>query len=205
LTPLAACPSEHVFLREYWSGISGSLVSDLTNNSAYPDTPTGWEPNYTGGGFSATSGTGSGSGLEAPMGNNTFNFGERLRGYLCVETDTTFRFFLASDETAIFSIPGVISLSEDSWQFPRDWQLSADSSNNNLVAVELKAHVLYPFELIHKQATGSYSAAIGWCTAANCNRGDISVIPITFISGMQRDALPLPTRTATPSMTPTAD
>ena len=69
-------------LREWWTGISGGAVSDLTSNANYPNNPTGRQQISI---------------FEAPA-NWAENYGTRIRGYLYPPTTGSYTFWIAGDD-----------------------------------------------------------------------------------------------------------
>jgi len=71
--------------REYWTGISGSAVSNLTGNANYPDNPSGFNiiPNF-----------------ECPTGWAD-NYGTRVRGYFIPSVTGDHYFSLSSDDESL--------------------------------------------------------------------------------------------------------
>ncbi len=137
-------------LREYWTGISGGAVSNLTSNVNYPWNPTGRILEHS---------------FEGPTGWAD-NYGTRIRGYLHPVTTGTYYFYIASDDG------GELWLSTDdnpanavkiclvsSWVNAYQWDSSSEqkSSAKTLVA----GHVYY-IEARHKEGGGGDSIAIGW-------------------------------------------
>ncbi|MFN8487452.1 MAG: M60 family metallopeptidase [Caldilineaceae bacterium] len=141
------------FLREYWSGISGSTLSSLTGNAAYPNSPTG-------SGLLTT-------GLEGAQ-NFADNYGERLRGYLHPPVTGAYRFWLSGDDTAQLRLStdedpihavNLLTLTTSTGYRGFDEQnLSVQRS----VAVSLEAGKKYYIEVLHKEGTGSDSVSVAW-------------------------------------------
>ena len=71
-------------LREYWTGIGGTLVSDLTSNPNYPNNPTG--KTYP-------------TSFEGPVDWND-NYGTRMRGYVHPPMSGNYVFWIASDDNS---------------------------------------------------------------------------------------------------------
>ena len=69
-------------LREWWLGIAGALLTDLTNNAAYPANPTGRDQRTS---------------FETPT-DWADNLGQRVRGYLHAPVSGQFRFWIAGDD-----------------------------------------------------------------------------------------------------------
>ncbi len=139
-------------LREVWTNINGSAVTDFTGNAAYPNTPT-----------SAT----QISSLEAPA-NFADNYGQRLRGWLHAPVTGQYRFWIAGDDesqlrlsttdtsansTLIASVPlGQFTGSREWTKFPS--QTSA--------LITLTAGQRYYIEVLHKDGSGPDNLAVGW-------------------------------------------
>ena len=76
--------SKGSILREYWTGILGTIVSDLTNSTNYPDNPSGGsEPTL----------------FEAPT-NWSDNYGTRMHGFVHPPTSGDYTFWIASDDSS---------------------------------------------------------------------------------------------------------
>src|SRR5439155_22840155 len=69
--------------RDWWLGIGGTAVSDLTSNPAYPNSPSGTETVTTL--------------FEAPTNWND-NYGQRMRGYYIAPVTGNYFFYIASDD-----------------------------------------------------------------------------------------------------------
>ncbi len=140
------------FLREWWNGVSGSSVSDLTSNAGYPASPTGQETLAT-----------------ALEGRQNFgsNYGERLRAYLTPPVTGTYTFWLSTDNAA------QLALSTDADPAHATTILSVTSSGNRAfdaqamsvqrsAEIQLQAGQKYYIEVLHKTATGSDSVSVAW-------------------------------------------
>lgn len=137
-------------LREWWNGIAGEQVSDLTSNPNYPDHPSGFEylPR-----------------LEIPS-NFGDSYGCRIRGYLCPSQSGSYTFWIAGDDscqlwlspdavpdkaTLIASVPG--------WTNPYQWD---KYSSQQSASVELLAGRKYYIEVLHKDKDGADHMAVAW-------------------------------------------
>ncbi len=136
-------------LREYWTNISGTIISSLTSNSNYPNTPTG--------STQLTS-------LEGPV-NWADNYGTRIRGYLHVPSTGSYTFwvagddytnlYLSSDETAanatrIAYVEGYTN--------SREWT----KYTSQTATVTLTGGKKYYIEVLHKEASGGDNVAVAW-------------------------------------------
>lgn len=141
------------FLREYWTGISGTTLASLTGTAAYPNSPTG----------SALLTTT----LEGPR-NFADTYGERLRAYLYPPVTGAYRFWLAGDDSAQL----LLSTDADPLHATPLVTLTIASGYRNFdaqvmqvqrsVAVTLTAGQAYYLEVLHKESTGSDSVTVAW-------------------------------------------
>ncbi|MCX6045609.1 MAG: discoidin domain-containing protein, partial [Chloroflexi bacterium] len=156
-------------LREWWTGLSGSLVTDLTNNAKYPYQP---------------SGSNQLTSFEAPS-NWADNYGTRLRGYLSAPVTGTYIFWIASDDygqlllstdanpanaAVIANVPG--------WTNAREW---TKYSQQRSIAITLQAGQKYYIEAQQKEGTGSDNLAVAWQIPG----GAQSVIAGQYLSSYQ--------------------
>ncbi|MEE8575999.1 MAG: lamin tail domain-containing protein, partial [candidate division Zixibacteria bacterium] len=133
---------EGTVLREYWTGIGGSIVSDLTGNSNYPDNPTGnSEPTL----FEAPSGWGD-------------DYGTRMHGFLHPPTSGDYTFWIASDDSSELWLstdtnPANKSMiaSVSGWTSSREWSKFAQQQS---LSITLSAGQKYYIEALHKEGTG---------------------------------------------------
>ncbi|MHC4159859.1 MAG: lamin tail domain-containing protein, partial [Planctomycetota bacterium] len=137
-------------LREFWTGIVGSSVSDLTSNVNYPDNPTGSsEPTL----------------FEAPE-NWADNYGTRMQGFLHPNTSGDYTFWIASDDSSelwlstdadpanksmIAYVPG--------WTDPHEWNKFAEQQSSSIT---LAAGQKYYIEALHVEGTGGDNVAVTW-------------------------------------------
>lgn len=137
-------------LREYWTGISGTAISDLTSNANYPNNPTG---------------SGQLTSLEGPT-NWADNYGARIRGYIYPSATGSYTFWVAGDDnTELY-----LSTSENpanasriayvsGWTNSREWN---KYSTQQSVAINLTAGQKYYIEVLQKEATGGDNVAVAW-------------------------------------------
>ncbi len=135
---------------EYWMGISGTSVSDLTNSSNYPDNPTS---------------TGSLTSLEIPI-NTTDNYGTRVRGYLHPPSSGDYKFWIASDDSSQL----LLSSNDDpanasqiayvnGWTNSREW---TKYTSQESASISLTAGQTYYIEALHKEGGGGDNLAVSW-------------------------------------------
>ncbi|MHC4676435.1 MAG: CotH kinase family protein, partial [Planctomycetota bacterium] len=137
-------------LREYWTGIPGSSVSDLTGNLNFPDNPSGnSEPTI----------------FEAPT-DWANEYGTRIRGFLHPQVTGSYTFWIASDDNSelwlstsadpanksvIAYVPG--------WTNPRDWYSFTAQQSSSIMLEEGQK---YYIEVLHKEGTGGDNLAVTW-------------------------------------------
>ncbi|MBL7964327.1 MAG: PQQ-dependent sugar dehydrogenase [Flavobacteriales bacterium] len=142
-------------LREYWGSISGSTVSSLVNNPAFPDSPNGstFPTSFIG-----------------PV-NFANNYGTRIRGYIIAPETGNYQFIITSDDASAF----YISPSAD----PQFKQLvcevpgfSGETEYNKYPAqtsalIPLIAGRYYYVEMLHKDGSGSDHCRVSWKRPSN--------------------------------------
>ncbi|MEM7333788.1 MAG: putative Ig domain-containing protein [Chloroflexota bacterium] len=136
--------------REWWTGISGDDVVDLTSNSNYPNNPSGQDTRTS---------------FEAPT-DWANNYGTRMRGYLFAPVSGEYTFWLATDDQ------GELRLSTDSaiansqlianvpdWAASREWDKFPEQESTSIT---LEAGQRYYIEVLQKEASGGDNIAVAW-------------------------------------------
>ena len=150
---------------EYWLNISGTAVSDLTNNLNYPNNPSGsaFLPSFA-----------------APV-NWADNYGTRMRGFITAPVSGSYVFWIASDDNGalwlstnasptnaklIASVPG--------WTNPDVWNVygSQQSAPINLIAGQK-----YYIEALQKEGGGGDNLSVGWAMPGQAATAPSEVIP----------------------------
>ncbi|MCJ7729031.1 MAG: Ig-like domain-containing protein [Sedimentisphaerales bacterium] len=137
-------------LREWWTGVPGMAVIDLTSSANYPDNPTG---------------KGLLTNLEGPT-DWANNYGTRIRGYLHPLTTGNYTFWIASDDN------GELWLSTDDspanaariayvleWTNSREWN---KDPNQQSLPISLTAGQKYYVEVLQKEGSGGDNVAVAW-------------------------------------------
>ena len=149
-----AAPVVGGVLREYWTGIGGTAVADLTGNANYPSNPTGSDQ--------LTS-------FEAPTDWGD-NYGQRLRAYVTAPATGAYTFWIASDDASELRL----STNDDPanarriayvswWTSPRQWTWEANqNSYNNVGAINLAAGQRYYIEALQKEGGGLDNLCVRW-------------------------------------------
>lgn len=137
-------------LREYWNGIAGANVSDLTSQPTYPSQPSGRT-------FPTA--------FEGPYSYGV-NYGARMRGYLYPPMTGNYTFWISSDESSEVWL----STSESPSAIQRIAYVQGASTyrtwtqfpSQQSVAVPLVAGLRYYVEVLHKQGGGNDHCAVRW-------------------------------------------
>jgi hypothetical protein len=143
-------PAPSGILREWWTGIGGASVPDLTSNAAYPASP---------------SGRGIASSFEAPT-DWADNYGTRMRGWLTAPATGNYTFWIASDDggelwlstdanpanrTLVARVPG--------WTSSREWGKYPEQQS---APIPLAAGRRYFVEALQKEGGGGDNLAVRW-------------------------------------------
>ncbi|MBK8227291.1 MAG: PKD domain-containing protein [Flavobacteriales bacterium] len=145
-------------LREFWSNVSGSSVSDLINTPNYPNSP---------------SGSSSLSSFQGPT-NFANNYGTRVRGWIVAPQTGNYTFTLTSDDASVLymslnaepqfaqmicNVPG--------WTNETEYTKYPSQVSN---AIPLVAGRYYYVELLQKEGSGGDHFAVRWQTPSNSTR-----------------------------------
>jgi len=159
-------------MRQWWTGVTGTAVNNLTSVAAYPNAPTGSEllDNF-----------------EGPTNWND-NYGTRMYGWLTPPSTGDYTFWIASDDASelwlstdadpanVKMIAGV-----GTYTGVREWTKEAAQKS---APVTLQAGQKYYIEALHKDGTGNDNLAVAW------QGGTITAQ--TVISAQYVDAFALP-------------
>ncbi len=142
-------------LREYWTGIPGGAVNDLTNSAAFPDSPSG-----------ATYPTS----IRGPV-NYANNYGTRMRGFIIAPETGAYTFNTTSDDGAIFYLspnarPELMTAICVVPGWTNDTQYDKYPSQQS-GTIMLTAGNNYYFELLHKESSGGDHATVRWTRPGN--------------------------------------
>ncbi len=137
-------------LRQWWTGITGTAVTDLTSNANYPNNPTGSEQLIS---------------LEG-LTDWADNYGTRIRGYIHPPTSGNYTFWVAGDDncelylstdsnpanaTLIANVPG--------WTNSREWTKYFEQQS---LSITLTGGQMYYIEVLQKEGTGGDNLAVAW-------------------------------------------
>jgi len=137
--------------REVYSGISGSTIPDLTNNAAFPNSPT--STNFITDFF------------EAPQ-NIADNYGQRIRALITAPTTGTYIFWISSDDAGVLYLSSdetpnnkVLIANVSTFTSSRQWNKEA---NQQSVNIPLEAGRRYYIEALQKEGGGGDNLAVRW-------------------------------------------
>jgi xyloglucan-specific exo-beta-1,4-glucanase len=137
-------------LRQYWTGISGTTINNLTSNANYPNNPTG---------------SGQLTSLEAPT-NWADNYGTRIRGYIHPTANGSYTFWIAGDDnTELYLSTGDNPANASRIAYVNGWTNSREwnkYSTQQSTTINLVAEQKYYIEVLHKEATGGDNIAVAW-------------------------------------------
>jgi len=158
-------PGSGTILRQYWLGIPGTAVTDLTANPNYPNNP---------------SGTDQLTSFEAPTDWADY-YGTRLRGYITAPNTGAYVFWIASDDNS------ELWLSTDSnpvnkariayvadWTSSREWNKYPSQKS---AAINLTLGQKYYVEALQKEGQGGDNVAVGWAKPGQATSVPSEVIP----------------------------
>jgi hypothetical protein len=144
------CSDQSYITREQYNNIPGNLVSDLTKNSKYPNSPTH---------------SSKLSSFEAPL-NAGDNYGVRVRGFLKPPTNGNYTFFIAADDAAELwlSTDSTVAhktkiASVSAYTYSRQYTKYPSQKS---VAINLKAGTKYYVEALQKESTGGDNLSVSW-------------------------------------------
>ncbi|GAH45654.1 unnamed protein product, partial [marine sediment metagenome] len=147
--------STGTILREYWTGIEGAAVSNLTSSPDFPDNPSGSD--YL-------------TSFEAPTDWADY-YGTYVRGYLHPPTSGDYTFWIASDDASELWLStddnpdnAVLIASVAGWCQSRDWdnQTGSDNPNQESAPISLTGGQKYYIEALQKEGGGGDNLAVAW-------------------------------------------
>lgn len=148
-TPVAVA-GKNTILREYWMGIGGWAVGDLTKEPAFPDKP---------------SGTSLLEIFEAPV-DWAENYGTRIRGYVHPPATGDYTFWISSDDNSELWLSRTDDISKKKLiaRVPkhtgvRQWNTFGEQKSKK---IRLEAGKRCYIEALHKEGEGYDNVAVGW-------------------------------------------
>ncbi len=136
--------------REYWSGINGNQITDLTSHANFPNNPN----SVTYQAF-----------FETPS-QIADNYGQRLSGYLRAPDSGSFRFWIASDDASelwLSTDSNPANKARIAWHTgatnPREW---GKFTTQQSAEITLEGGRFYYIEALHKEGAVSDNLAVAW-------------------------------------------
>ncbi len=143
-------PSGGGILREYWLGIPGTSVGDLTSSPNFPYSP---------------SGSGAVADFEAPI-DWADNYGTRMRGYVTAPQTGQYTFWIASDDGSQLWLSSddnpanrMLIAYVDGWTSSSEWTKYSSQQSG---PIHLMAGRRYYIEALQKEGGGGDNLAVGW-------------------------------------------
>lgn len=137
-------------LRQWWTGISGTTVSDLTSSANYPDNPIGSD-------YLAS--------FETPTDWEN-SYGTRIRGWLHPVISGSYTFWIAGDDNcelwlSINGSPATAALIAEvtGWTYSLIWDKYPEQQSD---PIQLTAGQKYYIQALHKEGTGGDNLAVAW-------------------------------------------
>ena len=145
-------------LREYWTGIPGTKVQDLTDNAKYPGQP---------------SGTSYPTSLSAPSNWSDY-YGTRMRGYVYPPQTGNYTFWLTADDS------GELWLSTDDTVAKRKLiaYVSPSGSQTQSALINLTIGKRYYIEVLQKDYGGTDNLSVRWQLPDGTYENNDSTLPI---------------------------
>ena len=137
--------------REVYANITGSAISDLTNNPAFPNSPTTEE---------VLTNT-----MDCPV-NYLENYGTRLRALVVPPTTGAYTFWIASDDQSLLYLSTDASPANkqiiarvNAWTSWKEWTKEPNQMSTN---INLVAGQQYYLEALQKEGQGGDSLSVRW-------------------------------------------
>jgi len=148
LTPPTPEPRGTI-LCEFFRGIPGNDIKNLTDNPAFPASPTSGELIYS---------------FDIPADGE--QFGSLVRGYIYPPATGNYTFWIAADDSGqLFLSPGSNPAEKklicqcSTWVGPHEWTRSPEQQSKPIALTAGKA---YYIEALHKQGEGDSHLSVGW-------------------------------------------
>ncbi len=170
--------------REYWTGISGSNVTNLTGNANYPNSPTGSDTL---------------SRLEAVNWNDSSvtkdwaaSYGQRIRGYIVPATSGNYTFWVAGDDfcklwLSTDSDPANKAEIASVSGWTNQYQFNKYASQKS-VTISLVAGQAYYMEVLHKEGGGRDHMSVAWSTDSTITPTAADIVPGSVLSAYSSGA-----------------
>ncbi|MES2731078.1 MAG: PA14 domain-containing protein, partial [Bacteroidota bacterium] len=167
LSTASVCQATGTILREVWTNLSGSHITDI---------PVLSQPNLS---SQLTS-------LQAPA-NFGDRYGQRLRGYICAPQTGAYTFWIVADNDAQLFLSTdaepankqVIAFIKNGYALPSQW---IKYPSQKSVMINLVAGQRYYLEAIHKEEYGGDNLIIGWRTPVSATNATPVIVPGSVLS-----------------------
>jgi hypothetical protein len=180
--------------RDYWTGISGTMITTLTTNANYPNNATGRD--------TLTSLQAVNWANPSQTSNWADNYGQRIRGYLVAPATGSYTFWISGDDDCEFWLStdanpaNRVRLAHitNGWTTPLQWDKYASQKS---APVNLVQGQRYYLEILHKEGGGGDSVAVGWARPGQPTTAPSEVVPGSVLDAFVPEGNP-------PNPTPTS-
>jgi uncharacterized protein YjdB len=186
----STCSATGTILQQVWNNINGTSVSDLTGNSAYPESP---------------SSSVQLNSFEAPT-NVADNYGQRIAGYICAPVTGSYTFWIASDDNSQLWLSTDENASNKSkiaevldWTNSREWN---KGSTQKSATINLIAGQSYYVEALMKEGGGGDNLAVGWAKPGQSTSAPSEVVPGSVLSPLAISNIPVTGVSVSPTSAP---
>ncbi|HZE97819.1 MAG TPA: PA14 domain-containing protein [Planctomycetota bacterium] len=139
-----------VILREYWTGVPGTTVAELTRHPNFPSKPDG---------------VSNPESFEAPV-NWGDNYGTRMRGFIHPNATGSYTFWISGDDQCELWLSSDADPSHrqlvakvPNFSGSRQWDVTPEQKS---APIRLEAGKKYYIEALHKEGSGEDSVSVGW-------------------------------------------
>lgn len=175
--------------REYWTGIGGGTITDLTANSAYPNSPTGQDVIST---MRATNW--SSSSVSSNWGDS---FGQRIRGFITAPATGSYTFWISGDDhvelwlsTNDSAASRVRIAHHTDWTGVDEWN---KFTTQRSAAISLVSGQRYYVEVLHKEGSGGDSVSVGWRKPSDgVGTTPVEIVPNSVLTTLNSTATATP-------------
>ncbi|MFZ0034100.1 MAG: LamG-like jellyroll fold domain-containing protein [Sedimentisphaerales bacterium] len=149
--------------RQVWQNITGGNVSDLTGNARYvANNPTTTNPLYS---------------FDAPRDIN-LNYGQRIHGWLYIENEANYTFWLGGDDTAQLWLGStkIVPTTGEQIGSPGGWtpyHAFDNAANQRSAPQHLKAGGIYYIKALQKQSSNEDWLSVAWSESNNVTTATI--------------------------------
>jgi hypothetical protein len=160
--------------RDYWTGISGTIITTLTTNANYPNNPTGSD--------TLTSLRAVNWANPSQTSDWADNYGQRIRGYIVAPATGSYTFWISGDDDCEFWLSTDanpanrvrLAYITNGRTTPLQWNKYASQKSAPVNLVQAQRYYL---EILHKEGSGGDSVAVGWARPGQSTTAPSEIVP----------------------------